>query len=65
MDKAQLLDLLRAVQRGETAPEAAAANAMGPTSVLRPVAWLGSTMTGRCVSSRSTGTAERSSVLRV
>ena len=24
MDKAQLLDLLRAVQRGETAPEAAA-----------------------------------------
>ena len=39
--------------------------ASGSTSQLLPVAWLGSTMMGRCVSLRSTGIAARSSVLRV
>ena len=34
------------------------------TSSRRPAAWLGSTITGRCVSSLSTGTAIRSSVKR-
>ena len=43
----------------------AAAMAIEGTRSAWPVAWLGSTTTGRCVSLRSTGTAERSSVLRV
>ena len=42
-----------------------AASAIGGTRRLMPVAWLGSTMTGRCDSSCSIGTAARSSVLRV
>ena len=42
-----------------------AARASGSTSRRSPDAWLGSTMTGRCVCSFSHGTAERSSVKRV
>ena len=48
-----------------SAPAATAASAIEPTREARPVAWLGSTTTGRWVNSLSTGTAERSSVLRV
>ena len=44
---------------------AAAAIAMGFTYRAAPVAWLGSTTTGRWLSSCSTATAERSSVFRV
>ena len=36
-----------------------------PAGADRPVAWLGSTITGRCVRRFKTGIAERSSVLRV
>ena len=42
-----------------------AARASGSTSRRSPDAWLGSTITGRCVCSFSHGTAERSSVKRV
>ena len=45
--------------------QAAAASVMGGTSRLMPVEWLGSTMTGRCDSSCSIGTAARSSVFLV
>ena len=45
--------------------KAAAASDMGRTRRAIPVAWLGSTMTGRCVSSLSIGTAARSSVFLV
>ena len=38
---------------------------MGLTIQEMPVAWLGSTITGRCVSFLSMGTAERSRVFRV
>ena len=38
---------------------------MGLTLSLRPVAWLGSTITGRWVNCFTTGTAVRSSVFRV
>ena len=48
-----------------SAPTAAAASAIGRTSERWPVPCDGSTMIGRWVSSRSTGTAVRSSVLRV
>ena len=41
------------------------ARAMAATSERRPVPWLGSTITGRWLSSRISGTALRSSVLRV
>ena len=47
------------------APAAAAARAMGSTSRARPVPWLGSTSTGRWLSSFSMGTAAKSKVLRV
>ena len=47
-----------------SAPAAAAASDSGSTSERRPAAWLGSTITGRCESSLSTGTAVRSSVKR-
>ena len=46
-------------------PQAAAASAIGRTRRAMPVAWLGSTMTGRCVSSLSIGTAARSRVFLV
>ena len=46
-------------------PAATAASAIGGTSFATPHAWLGSTITGRCVALRNTGTAERSRVLRV
>ena len=42
-----------------------AARAMGLTFSRIPVAWLGSMMIGRCVKALTTGTAVRSSVLRV
>lgn len=48
-----------------SAPAAAAASAMGSTYFACPVAWLGSTMTGRRLRSFMTATADRSSVLRV
>ena len=48
-----------------SAPTAAAARASGSTRRRSPVAWLGSTITGRWVWSFSHGTAERSSVKRV
>ena len=47
------------------APAATAASDIGPTSVHLPVACDGSTITGRCESSRTSGTALRSSVNRV
>ena len=47
-----------------SAPTAAAASDSGVTSSRRPAAWLGSTITGRCERSLSTGTAIRSSVKR-
>ena len=47
-----------------SAPAAAAASDSGSTSERFPAAWLGSITIGRCVSSRSTGTAIRSSVKR-
>ena len=47
-----------------SAPTAAAARLSGSTRSRRPAAWLGSTMTGRWLSSLSTGTAVRSSVKR-
>src|SRR5205807_1307599 len=47
-----------------SAPAAAAASDSGGTSSRRPAAWLGSTITGRCVSSLRIGTAIRSSVTR-
>ena len=47
-----------------SAPAAAAASDIARTSPRRPAAWLGSTTTGRCESSLSTGTACRSSVAR-
>ncbi len=48
-----------------SAPAATAAIASAGTSDALPAAWLGSTITGSSVRSRSTGIAERSSVLRV
>src|SRR5206468_11439517 len=48
-----------------SAPAAIAAKASGATSSASPPAWLGSTITGKCVSRLSTGIAETSSVLRV
>src|SRR5205085_8204348 len=48
-----------------SAPAAIAAKASGATRSARPPAWLGSTITGRCVSDLSTGIAAMSSVLRV
>ena len=48
-----------------SAPAAVAARAMGGTSLDIPVAWLGSAMTGRWLSSWSIGTAERSKVFLV
>ncbi len=47
-----------------SAPAAAAASESGSTRSRRPAAWLGSTITGRWLSSLSTGTAIRSSVKR-
>ena len=47
-----------------SAPAAAAASDSGFTRSRRPAAWPGSTITGRCESSFSTGTAVRSSVKR-
>ena len=47
-----------------SAPAATAASAMGSTSALLPAAWLGSTMTGRCVRLFSTGMADTSSAAR-
>ena len=48
-----------------SAPTATPPIASGVTSQRLPVAWVGSTMTGRWVSWWSSGTADRSSVLRV
>src|SRR5216683_730752 len=48
-----------------SAPAAIPASAIGVTSERRPVPWLGSTITGRWLSSLIRGTALRSSVLRV
>src|ERR1700730_5429002 len=48
-----------------SAPAAIPASAMGVTRERRPVPWLGSTITGRWLSSLISGTALRSSVLRV
>src|SRR5437867_4270277 len=48
-----------------SAPAAMAANESGATRSEMPPAWLGSTITGRCVSRLSTGTAATSRVLRV
>ena len=47
-----------------SAPAATAAFDIGATRFHLPVAWLGSTMTGKCDSSFNVGTAARSSVLR-
>ena len=44
---------------------ATAARDSGATRLRRPVAWLGSTSTGRCVNSLSTATAVMSHVFRV
>ena len=46
-------------------PAAVAATAIGGTSFAFPVAWLGSTITGRWLRSWRTETADKSSVLRV
>ena len=48
-----------------SAPTATPPSASGLTSQRLPVAWLGSTMTGRCVSRSRSGTAARSIVFRV
>src|ERR1039458_3287658 len=48
-----------------SAPAATAASASAGTQSARPAAWLGSTITGSGVRSRSTGTAETSRVFRV
>ena len=48
-----------------SAPAATAARASAGTQSARPAAWLGSTITGSGVRSRSTGTADTSRVLRV
>ena len=48
-----------------SAPMATPARASAGTRLRFPVAWLGSRITGRCVSSLSTATAEISQVLRV
>src|SRR6516162_4647423 len=48
-----------------SAPTATPARATGGTRLRFPVAWLGSRITGRCVSSLRTGIAEMSQVLHV
>src|SRR5215472_14182250 len=48
-----------------SAPMATPARATGGTRLRFPVAWLGSRITGKCVSSFRTGIAEMSQVLRV